>query len=205
MTSAGSLRSEAGRLRRWADSLPESERSGDWEAAYPAWQALWRAAETALQQPELAEEDIDDLLYVLARDREEQWVLEHLREPDSPHTLTLARAALGYPDKDTRWQLVDVLAGWSGDEAEELLQAFTKDGDQFVRRRAIPAVAKFYASLAEKLALEEIASHDPYSRLMAFRVLVDINSEQLPAATAALRDDRDALVRTTVRSLGGEG
>lgn len=199
-----SLEAEVARFRQWAATLADADRTGDWEAGYPFWQPLWRATDAALSQPELSEAEAEMVLLVIARDREEQWTLEKLKFPDARHNILLAEAALRYPDRDARWQIVDLLETMGGPETHELLRGFARDEDEYVRRRAVPAVAKFDPGLAERLALEGLTSRDPHSRLMAFRVLFDLGSAELPAAIEALRDDENDLVKRAVRGLIGQ-
>lgn len=198
MAAPPDLEGEVARFRGWADAPENAGRDGDWEGAYPAWQTLWRAAESSLEKLELTGEEAGMLLYVIARDREEQWILERVKGSNGPHGMTLARAAIGFPDRDARWQMVDYLAGRTGDDAEDLLRTFTADADEYVGRRALYAVAKFDPAFAESLARRWLTAVDSQTRLTAFRVLAGLQSPFLDEAIEMLRDDPDALVRRTV-------
>ncbi|HOG94014.1 MAG TPA: hypothetical protein PLE80_10615 [Opitutaceae bacterium] len=136
-----SLNEEVTRFRLWADKrlagkLPSEEVfhfDSEWESDYPFWPDLYRAVETAVSsKDEVTTEGIELLLYVLARDNEDEVVLDILERYPS-FVVEIASRARVFPDQDARWQFAVLLGRL--DEAD-LLSPFLGDDDEYVRRRA---------------------------------------------------------------------
>jgi hypothetical protein len=83
-------------------------------------------SEETISKSELNDIEIESLLYVLARDNEGGFI-RSLLEKFSSNGLRLAKAALNYPDPDTRWQIADFLGTQDNLEAKELLRQFIDD------------------------------------------------------------------------------
>lgn len=137
------LATEVAKFREWAivrqspDYLPGrfSHGAGEWECDYPDWQSLYAAVAdflTAAAQRTLADAEIELLLYVLARDNEDERVLEML-EQFPAIAMQVAEAAVGFPEADARWQAA-VLSGRIG--AATVVRRFLNDEAEYVRRRA---------------------------------------------------------------------
>lgn len=131
------LQVELQRFRLWARTRNAEDAvhaAPEWECDYPHWQDLYAAVGLTLDAaPELAE--FDDLLFALARDNEDEVILDMIA--DHPEfALELAHRALGYQERDARWQMAEVLGRIPGEKSEALLAKFLGDADEYVRRRA---------------------------------------------------------------------
>lgn len=133
------LAQQVAKFRHWAESSGFHPGSGgEWECDYPDWQQLYAAVEYLLESTRdriLLPDELELLLYALARDNEDERILETLEQ--FPGTaLQVAHAALGYPDADARWQSAVLLGRISTPKAASLLQCFVSDEAEYVRRRA---------------------------------------------------------------------
>ena len=150
------LEQEIAKFRQWAefrlgpDHIPNADTHGaEWECDYLGWPALYSAVEACLlakanETNPLTKAERELLLYALARDNEDQVVLELFEQfPDA--SIQLARAAIDYPDKEARWQVVVLLGHLKGAEAVSLLQRFLEDDSEYVRRRAGTALQEIVA------------------------------------------------------------
>jgi hypothetical protein len=135
------LTREVRRFKTWAksgapDVLRIGHDRGEWECNYPHWQELYETTEALLAQPRLIDEESTELLlYVLARDNEDERIADELRHAPLALSKILHRA-LTYPDPDARWQIAMILPAAMGEAARELLDQLCKDTHEYVRRRA---------------------------------------------------------------------
>ncbi|HTH50219.1 MAG TPA: HEAT repeat domain-containing protein [Candidatus Limnocylindria bacterium] len=152
------LAQEVAKFRQWAALRLGSdhasgafEHGAEWECDYPDWPALYSAVEAFLLSKAIAHDRLSDherelLLYALARDNEDEVILELLAQfPDA--SIQLARVAVNHPDRDARWQVAVLLGRIEGAEPVSLLLQLLKDDSEYVRRRA-------------GTALQEIQSRD---------------------------------------------
>ena len=136
------LAHEVARFREWAlvrlspDHRPDQYSSGAlWECDYPDWQAIYAAVDgfvAEAAQRTITSEELELLLYVLARDNEDEHVLETLGQ--FPGTAAqVVEAAVCFSDVGARWQAA-VIAGRIG--AASTVRRFLDDPAEYVRRRA---------------------------------------------------------------------
>jgi HEAT repeat protein len=194
------LKTEVERFRHWASTQPSA--AGEWETNYDDWPGLLAAAEQTLSQSPLTSDQVDLLLYCLARDNECQVVREML-ESYPLNGSRLAEEALNYPDPQARWQAADFLGSQNGERASQLLREFVEDDDEYVRRRALLAAAKQDPEFAEVTAKQWISAVEDYSRLAALCVLHDFGSPYLTEALDRLRSDPMVYVRKKVAEIEG--
>jgi HEAT repeats len=196
------LLTEVDRFREWAGNYPPGPRSGEWECDYGHWNDLNAAVlnYVAGRPPEAwPDESIQAVLYAIARDNECQYLAHEVRLHHPATLVTLARAALSRGEPDAKWQLADELGhlGDEGGEATRLLLLFARDEHEYVRRRALGALARVGSPAVEPLALE--AWHRPdeqqeWARMMALDCLHRIGSPHLePLLAEAERDERQHL------------
>jgi HEAT repeat protein len=195
------LHQEVEKFKAWATTnYPGEKRYGEWEDDYPAWDALYKATLEFLassSQTEWDDMDVNDLLYVVARDNEPENLADEVaKEPD--RLLRLAGLALTSPETDARWQLATRLGALSDrvQEAEALLLRFVDDKDEYVSRRALLALCDLKSPRAEALAERAWSTGDEYQRLAALSVLEEISSDKLPLyIQRAMEDGREYIVR----------
>jgi HEAT repeat protein len=133
---------EVAKFREWAElrhrpdyAGPADHGAGEWECDYPEWQSLYAAVDVLLAGAAdrvLTDTELELLLYVLARDNEDERVLESLEQYASI-ARQLAQAAVSCLDIDARWQAA-VLAGRIS--ATDVVRQFLDDDAEYVRRRA---------------------------------------------------------------------
>lgn len=136
------LAREVAKFRQWAiirqspDCSPgDCSHGAEWECDYPDWQRLYAAVDGFMAeaaQRAITSEELELLLYVLARDNEDEHVLETLGEFPGI-AAQVAEAAVCFSDVDARWQAA-VIAGRIG--AASTLRRFLEDPAEYVRRRA---------------------------------------------------------------------
>lgn len=133
------LKLEVANFRRWAsESGKHPGCSAEWECDYPNWLELYTAVEKFLESATnrlLASDELDLLIYSLARDNEDEHILE-LLERFPKTAMQLAQAGLNYSDINARWQIAVLLGRIKTPESIELLQQYISDEAEYVRRRA---------------------------------------------------------------------
>jgi HEAT repeat protein len=151
-----SLEAEVTKFRVWADNYPISERSGEWECGYSEWQDIYNAFRAYVQPTGYRNWDqkiTEDLLYLIARDNEcEALIRETAKRSDD--LLYLAENAVSSQERDTKWQIAVELGklNTQRDIAEKLLLQFAHDPEEYVRRRALMALADLGSTQIEELA-----------------------------------------------------
>jgi hypothetical protein len=147
------LGTEVARFKRWAARHPKN--TGQWECDYSEWNwlRLRTAVDNTLSRSILDDQDVDLLLYVLARDNERE-IIRGMLEEAPEHGFRLAEVAVTYPDPDARWQIAVFLGGQQESGAKELLRQFVADQDEYVRRRALIAAQKHDPLFAEQTAIQ---------------------------------------------------
>ena len=137
------LRIEVERFREWAaerhspshDSRKDQHGAGEWECDYPEWSSLYAATADVLSSGKrLSEEEVSLVMYALARDNEDEQVLDLLVSARYA-ALTLCQA-VGSAEQDARWQLAVALGRIGSAEAVERLRDFLADEAEYVRKRA---------------------------------------------------------------------
>jgi HEAT repeat protein len=195
-----SLDQQLKRFLRWANqSAPDGvlRASAEWECEYPFWPELYSAVRSVLEQPFLSHAEEEQVLFALARDNEAEVILDLLASFPT-HVLALATRALQSTHPDARWQAAVAIARAAPPGAIPVLRLFLSDSDEYVRRRALLALGRLDASLAEEAALQWLSASLEYSRMAALVVLQIVGSPKLEAALSALNDDPSEVVRNRV-------
>ena len=203
------LAEEVDAFKAWATrTFPEGPKFGEWEFDYPGWDRLHSAVTSHLDTYTPGEwdvQDVDMLLYSLARDNEGEIIKSELEQrPDHLHslaTLALTRTC----DWEARWQLADALSTWPNAEAGRTLERYFRDQHEYVRRRALLALAKIDSPKGEEFALEAWGTDDQYHRMCALSALYKLKSPLLPQfLSLAEQDGRRYLVQCVERIKAGE-
>jgi HEAT repeat protein len=157
MTAIALLEHEVARFRAWDDALSNEGRSAEWETYYENWGALYQACREYLNTPlnTWSDEGIQLLLYAIARDNEGEIIIDELTQEQ---LVTLSAAALESAEMDAKWQLAMALGRYPlCAENDALLSRFVQDPHEYVRRRALLALA------------ESLLAHTPNDRLTTSR------------------------------------
>lgn len=196
------LLTEVDRFRAWADNYPPGPRSGEWECDYGHWNELYAAVlnSVSASPPDVwPDEALQAVLYAIARDNECQYLAHEVRLHHPATLVALARAASSRSEPDAKWQLADELGhlGGDGGEADQLLLILARDEREYVRRRALAALARVGSPAVERLALEawhRPDEHQAWARMIALDCLHRSGSPHLePLLAEAERDERQHL------------
>lgn len=203
------LFSEINKFRQWATNIPEEKKSGEWECDYDeyGWRAIYTNFNNFLitsNSKDWNNDIINELLYIIARDNE----LEELAKivgKNPPILIILAKAAITMGEKDSKWQLVVQLVQLADKKlAENLLEEFVQDTSEYVRRRALIALADINSPKTEyyaKLAWDWDIDHklQEYQKKAALYALDKINSPLLERyVQLAKQDGRKFLLQDTI-------
>ncbi len=125
------------RFKHWAETRDPSAAlysPSEWECDYLHWDEIYEAVAEFFKS-EIDPAMYDDILYTLARDNEDEVVLDMLAGHPAL-ALQLAKHTLTSPELEARWQMAVVLGRIPGDESKALLIRYLDDPEEYVRRRA---------------------------------------------------------------------
>ena len=119
------------------------------------------------------ESTVLDLLYIIARDNENEDLVALLSEAQPEGLFRLAEAAVGCDEPDARWQLAEYLGKVEGDRAraEAILLVLVHDGAEYVSRRALLALANLGSSHLSSLCERAWATGHEYQRIAALHAI----------------------------------
>ena len=173
----------ANSFRRWAATQNRS--FGEWECDYPAWSEVYASLVQALDDGTWTD-DVEDLVYLLARDNECEIVQTHLFE--RPEQLfAMAAAITSSNESDARWQLAAALGRIGTARTWPLLSALSADTDEYVRRRALLAMADAHHPDVERVARTAWSTGEQYPQLAALDVLCRLGVPDAPALLSEAR------------------
>ena len=177
------LRDEVRKFKAWAEMCPVETRAAGWECDYDGWEGL-RAAALALlssgSPDHWSPADVDDLLYVIARDNEMENLID--QAANMPETfLRLAELSLKSSESDARWQFAARLGNLHAHKAqgETILLHLADDQNEYVARRALLALGELRSDATEALAERAWSTGLEYQRMAALTVLAQIGSIKL--------------------------
>lgn len=195
MSEKEELRLAVQNFRAWAGASLPVGRCGEWETEYESWDQLYLAATAVLRsEPDAWDSETKELLlFVIARDNEDGVVADQLTEDQA---LVLAEASIHSSERDAKWQLAVRLSTFPlAAGLERILLALANDADEYVRRRALMALADVGSRGSVPLAMKAWESCEEYQRMACLHVLQRLNSPRLPAYLAlAEQDGRQYLV-----------
>lgn len=198
------LKKEIARFRSWEAQLPAADRFGLWELEYPEWSALSTAFEDFIKQTrpnQWDESTVLDLLYIIARDNENEDLVSLLSEAQPKGLFRLAEAATGCNEPDARWQLAEYLGRVEGDRAraEAILLVLVDDDAEYVSRRALLALANLGSSHISSLCERAWATGHEYQRIAALHAIQAASPQELPKyIELAKADGRKYVVQNAV-------
>ncbi|MBX0332203.1 HEAT repeat domain-containing protein [Pontibacter sp. HSC-14F20] len=168
-----SLKTELAKFWEWANMTPDTyndERGlGEWEAGYPGWDALYKAADEALVQlnREFNHDLAQLLVYALAIDNEAGIVLKRVEEK-LENKLRFVRKAVFSDQPQARWQMAELLGYIDVEGCEKmLLHLINSEPDKYVVRRALLSLSKVNNAKAVELAQKYVRDTDPFMKLVA--------------------------------------
>jgi hypothetical protein len=196
---SGDLINEVNKFRQWAEKYPENSRYGEWECDYDDWTAIYGAFSLFISNRDvssLSQAEIDDLIYIIARDNEIEYLIKVLASrPDWIEALLSQVIHCNEPD--AKWQFAVILGQDVLDKriSEPTLLILVEDENEYVSRRSLQALGNLKSNFVEALCERAWNSGDEYQRIMALWVLKEISSSQLSAYLAlAKKDGRNYLL-----------
>jgi HEAT repeat protein len=155
-----------------------------------------------VSEPGQWDQDTTELaLYILARDNEMETLKDDLTEHPTC-LLALAKAGLHSAEQDARWQLADALGTVQADEDDvaSILEAYVRDSNEYVSRRALLALGRRRSLVAETLARQAWDTGHEYQRIAALEVLSNLDSPCLSSyLDLAAQDGRQYVVGAAQR------
>lgn len=193
-----SIIKEVDKFKLWA-SQHEDDHSSEWEIDYESWQSLYEAVSefcTNNQPDELTENEIDYLLYIIARDNECETIVETLLKMPL-YFVRLAKCSLKQGEVEAKWQFAAYLPDCELKlhEIEELLLKFIIDSHEYVRRRALWSLAIINSSHCENYCIKAWETENQYQRLMALSSLEEIKSPLLRKYIKEAKEDGDGYLK----------
>lgn len=182
------LHTKVNHFRCWAKTkypqITEENDNGEWcfctEFEEMIAEAIAFIEENATEKA--TQENIDDLLYVIARDNECSTIMTALEQHSEWFSL-LCRCSLDTDYINAKWQFVEHLSDYQGeDNLQELVFTFLDIGDEYTERLALKALADIYPEKAEKYAIDfwnRKKYDDEYQKIMVLHVLYQIHSPKL--------------------------
>lgn len=154
------------------DTYNEQRGLGEWEAEYPGWEALHKAADEALEQLNKAfNHDLaQQLVYALAIDNEAGVVLKSVEEKlEDP--LRFVRKAIFSDQPQAKWQMAELLGHVEVEGREKMLLQLIDGEDKYAVRRALLSLNKVNRAKAVELAQQYVRDADPFLKLVAKEII----------------------------------
>lgn len=207
---------EIDRFDRWARkrySIPQDDIGGEWELNYDNnkrhnWSTIYSAFEDFLQSTDhetWTDDEIDRILYILARDNEIGWIAKLIAKNEDI-LLLLTKHSLKCSSFYTKYQLAVQLGKISDrNVALELLEQFVADPDEYVVRRSLMMLAELGSDKVESLCKtlwhkDTYGEWEEYQRMAILTALKTIRSDQLPDyLDLAEKDGRKFLLAEATR------
>lgn len=194
------LKIEVDKFRAWASEYPEGRRSGEWECDYEEWPSLNSAFLGFIKNKapsELTDAEIEDLIYVIARDNEMEELVEDVASKDELFKLLIPHV-IESTENEAKWQFAVALGEGtlSHTFAEEALLSLVNDSDEYTSRRALQSLGRIGSEQTERLCIKAWETNHEYQRIMSLSVLKEIESKELSRyLDLALADGRKYVVK----------
>lgn len=182
----------------WADGADKTENG--WESDFPGWSALMDAAQNAVTQPFISDQELRDIEFCWAISQETEDLADYAREHIDQCWAILQKLTRAM-SSDVRWQVYSVLS-FAGQRAEYLLRAGLEDPDPYCRGRALLGLARLQPANARQLAESYINDPDPYMRLAGIEMARAANdAEFIHTIRKRLLKDESEHVRKAIHML----
>ncbi len=155
------------------DTYTENRGLGEWEVEYPGWDALYKAANEAVEQlnKEFNHDLAQLLVYALAIDNESGQVLRSIEEK-LESKLRFVKKAVNSNQPQAKWQMAELLGNADVENREQLLvNLINRNDDKYVKRRALLSLGKVNPTKAVELAQKFLKDTDPFLRLVSKEII----------------------------------
>ena len=159
----------------WAEVA--NRREDGWESDFPQWRKLIDCASQLMCKENIDDECLSNIEFCWTISEEDEELLDFsLRNIDKvfPVLVRLTSA----DSSICRWQVYVALSA-AGPKAEKYLQHGVRDNDNYVRRRALIAIAPLKPSNLDTLILECLNDLDPYIRQISLELVKSSRDEAL--------------------------
>jgi hypothetical protein len=155
------------KFRQWEQSeYPYYDRFGEWEVQYPDWDHIYSEFDRWLKFSSENEKDYDAVLFLIARDNEDEVLSEKLTDfPDI--ALKLAKYSITTLNSDAKWQLAKIIAKIPGDEIDTVIFKLSIDRSYYVQRICMMESAKRKSQYAKEMVEWSWETHEEYLMISA--------------------------------------
>lgn len=187
------MKKEVEDFRKWAISIPEQDRYGEWECDYEEWPEINTAFERFINERNpkfLSQGEIEDLIYIIARDNEIGALVDQICERKEWFKSLLPSIVVS-TEYDAQWQFAEQLSNGvlQVDEAESALLKLVSSSHEYTSRMALKALGQIGSKNAESLCVKAWETNHEYQRIMVLWVLKEIGSSKLPEYIASAYED----------------
>jgi hypothetical protein len=175
-----SLKNEIKKFRTWAKKYPLYKRNGEWECDYHKWGDIRSAFDEWLAKTEHLSDskEIDDVLYIIARDNECEALIKKLAKNQNL-SLQLAKSSVNTLHTDAKWQLAKVIATFDLDEIDALLFNLSIDRSDYAQRICMMESAKRKSKYTKEMIEWSWFAHEEHQKISALWSLYWINDPDL--------------------------
>ncbi|MBO7196470.1 MAG: hypothetical protein J6V80_03965 [Clostridia bacterium] len=118
-----------------------SQSSDNCEDDFPLFSELLAYAESIVKNEHIDNEQIDDLLTIMALDNETEYVLDLIESDSSEKQIHhILICGIAHPLYEARWQLAELIYRRKPDNYLSLLQTLSNDAHPYVQKRAINCI-----------------------------------------------------------------
>lgn len=181
--------------QKYYPQITEENDNGEWEIGHRQWEDMNRIYRKIIEQyaPEsVAQELIDDMLYIIARDSEcSHLLIETLQHPQWFEALR--RHSIATDCCNARWQFAEQIGSYKEkSDLKDLLFCFIESGEEYTERMALQSMCEHFPEHAEAYAVKfwnrNIYKEDEYQKIMALYALHRIKSPLLEEYIAKARE-----------------
>jgi hypothetical protein len=193
-----SLKSEIKKFRAWAKKYPVYKRTGEWECDYPKWVTIYAAFDDWLNSKDnsLDAEEIDDILYLIARDNECENIIKKIAKHQEL-TLQLANLSVNTLHSDAKWQLAKAIGAFNSDGIDQLLFNISLDRSNYVQRICMMESAKRKSNYTKGMIEWSWSTSEEYQQISAIWSLYWIGDTEL---TQYLKKAKESNVKYLVEN-----
>ena len=202
-----SLTAEINKFKAWAAAYHYAG-IGEWECNYGNWRDLYRVFERFIYHIPFqlwTQETIDLILYAIARDNDIEELIDVVaRDPE--RLIFLAERAVTSTERDAKWQFAVALGRVDQQlyPTEALLTRLMDDENEYVRRRALHALADIGSAKVTEMVKPAWESNHEYQRMTVLYALWKIDSPLLiEYLEQAMSDGRTYLMNYAQRIRAG--
>ena len=181
------------KFKDWASNDPTAGQNSEWEYYYPHWGQIYDAFANFVKQTDYRRwslTETQNVLYIIARDNEAEFLIDEIAK-QKECLFALAEAAINCDEPDAKWQIASRLGRIEDgvEDVEVYLLKFLNDDAEYVRRRALSALAQIGSTQTEAWAEIAWETGHEYQRMAALHALHQVSSSKLDEFIALAKED----------------